>query len=448
MTVYTQDDPGFPAGVADRRDDTGLSTSLALDIETVPTLVRFAGGVETGRVVGWSRAQWAELTGVADLGEGLPEHRPGCGSRTLDPDVAEELLVRTRGGSLRSRRLEITALEDEAEALFDRGFTDGLPVVAPTPARVLRMLEGTSREPDEVVAVIPPNLVEATVEKVAVNAVLAGCRPGVPARRARRRRGGLHRRVQRPRPARHHLGRRPGDRGQRAGPRRDRDELGRQRAGPGQPGQLDDRAGAAAGHPQRRRRAARGRSTGPRWATPARSGSASPRTRRARPSSRSPQSRGVPAGPLGGHRVRRPRARAASPTRSPGDRSRWPARSPWACAAVVHPKLVRGFDATLVVVPGARPRVRRGRLGPGAAGSGARRGPAARPGRDHPRRRAASTRASPRAAPTARCPKFRPGGLMIVHAGGGAGMFSAVIGGWAGGPGGSAPVTREVDPWR
>ena len=62
-------------------------------------------------LVGWSRAQWVELTGVADLGEGLPEHRPGCGSRTLDPDVAEELLVRTRGGTLRSRRLEISALE-------------------------------------------------------------------------------------------------------------------------------------------------------------------------------------------------------------------------------------------------------------------------------------------------------------------------------------------------
>jgi hypothetical protein len=43
-------------------------------------------------------------------------------------------------------------------------------------------------------------------------------------------------------------------------------------------------------------------------------------------------------------------------------------------------------------------------------------------------------------------PKFRPGGLMIVHAGGGAGMFSSVIGGWVGGPGGSTPVTREVRP--
>ena len=42
-------------------------------------------------------------------------------------------------------------------------------------------------------------------------------------------------------------------------------------------------------------------------------------------------------------------------------------------------------------------------------------------------------------------PKFRPGGLNIVRAGGGAGMFSAVIGGWAAtGKIGSIPVTKEI----
>jgi hypothetical protein len=41
-------------------------------------------------------------------------------------------------------------------------------------------------------------------------------------------------------------------------------------------------------------------------------------------------------------------------------------------------------------------------------------------------------------------PKFRDGGLLIVHAGGGAGLFSAIIGGWASGAIGSEPVTREV----
>ena len=39
------------------------------------------------------------------------------------------------------------------------------------------MLEGTTRDPRTVVAAVPPDLVECTVEKVAINAVLAGCRP-------------------------------------------------------------------------------------------------------------------------------------------------------------------------------------------------------------------------------------------------------------------------------
>ncbi|MEB3736404.1 hypothetical protein ULF88_25280 [Halopseudomonas pachastrellae] len=43
--------------------------------------------------------------------------------------------------------------------------------------RVLRMLKGTSRKPDEVVGLMPPDLVPVTVEKVAINAVLAGCKP-------------------------------------------------------------------------------------------------------------------------------------------------------------------------------------------------------------------------------------------------------------------------------
>ena len=43
-------------------------------------------------------------------------------------------------------------------------------------------------------------------------------------------------------------------------------------------------------------------------------------------------------------------------------------------------------------------------------------------------------------------PKFGDDGLLLVHAGGGAGLFSAIIGGWINGPGGSQPVTREVRP--
>ena len=70
-----------------------------------------------------------------------------------------------------------SADEDEFEATFERGWSDGLPVVPPTEKRVLRMLAGTSRDPQEVVGLVPPNLARPTVEKVAINAVMAGCKP-------------------------------------------------------------------------------------------------------------------------------------------------------------------------------------------------------------------------------------------------------------------------------
>src|SRR5512145_2395935 len=66
---------------------------------------------------------------------------------------------------------------DDVEAWFERGVTDGLPVVPPSRARVEAMLATTRRDRTTVVAEVPPNLGRATVEKLAVNAVMAGCRP-------------------------------------------------------------------------------------------------------------------------------------------------------------------------------------------------------------------------------------------------------------------------------
>jgi hypothetical protein len=65
---------------------------------------------------------------------------------------------------------------EDFESWFERGVTDGLPVVPPTRDRVERMLAGTTRERDALVGLVPPNYGRATVEKVAVNAVMAGCR--------------------------------------------------------------------------------------------------------------------------------------------------------------------------------------------------------------------------------------------------------------------------------
>jgi hypothetical protein len=66
---------------------------------------------------------------------------------------------------------------DEFELWFERGVTDGLPVVPPTRERVARMLDGTRREPGAPLGALPPNYAVLTVEKLAVNAVMAGCRP-------------------------------------------------------------------------------------------------------------------------------------------------------------------------------------------------------------------------------------------------------------------------------
>ena len=54
-------------------------------------------------------------------------------------------------------------MDDPIEALFAKGVTDGLPVVPPTPERVRRLLAGTTRAPDELVALVPPNYGRATV---------------------------------------------------------------------------------------------------------------------------------------------------------------------------------------------------------------------------------------------------------------------------------------------
>ena len=66
---------------------------------------------------------------------------------------------------------------DPIESLFERGLTDGLPAVPPTRERVERAVAASGRAGQELIALVPPNYGRATVEKIAVNAVMAGCRP-------------------------------------------------------------------------------------------------------------------------------------------------------------------------------------------------------------------------------------------------------------------------------
>jgi hypothetical protein len=438
LTVYTQDDPAFPPGAI---DDTSLEMSFALEIDTVPTVLRIEDGEVRARAEGWLRDEWEAITGRHDLGLDLPDWRPGCGSRTNDVDVQDARTVARTVPALRARRIELGTSEDEVEAMYARGWSDGLPLVPPTPERVARMLAGTSRDPQDVVAVVPPDLVECTVEKVAINAVLAGCRPeylpvvlaaveaacteefnvhGVlattwfsgplvivngPIARAIGMNSGVNA-----------LGQ-----GNRANATIGRAlQLVVRNVGGGRPGEVDR---ATLGTP--------GKYT----------------------FCFAEDEAGSPWEPLHVERGMRPRSSAVTLFAAEGVRgvvdqlSRSPeslARSFAACLrTVAHPKNVIVWDAILVVSP-EHARVFR------HAGWSKHRLRKELdellqiPGEEIVRGAGGIAEGMPEGLREMTLSKFRDGGLLVVHAGGGAGLFSAIIGGWASGSIGSEPVTKEV----
>ena len=432
--VWCQDDAAWFDG-----DDTELELSYRLGIETVPTLLRVDAGEETARVVGWSREQWEQLTGVPGLGPGLPEHRPGCGSLSVDPFRIDALEARYGGSGLASRRVELADLEDEHEAMHDRGWTDGLPVVPPTPERVLRMLRGTTRDPAEVVAVVPPDLVGCTVEKLAVNAVMAGCLPEhlpvvLAALEAACTDGfALHGLLATTYfsgptvvvngPVARRIGMNSGvnalGQGNRANATIGRAlQLVVRNVGGGRPGEIDR---ATLGNPGKLTSCFAEREEGSPFAPLA-------------------ADRGVPGDAV--------TLFAGSGLQPVVDQlSRTPeslARTFAACLRVNgHPKLPMAFDAMLVVSP------EHGRVFREAGWDRARlltelEGLLTLSSDELLRGAAGIAEGIPEGLAGTQLPKFRPGGLLVVHAGGDAGLFSAIIGGWVSGDAGSVPVTREV----
>ncbi len=442
LTVYSQDDPAFPDAVK-VVDDTDLDVSFALELETVPTLLRVADGEIVDRTEGWLRPEWEALTGRAPLGPGLPEYRPGCGSRTLDPDVAAARAETTGAAHLRSRRVDLGEHEDDVEAAFERGWSDGLPVVPPTPERVARMLSGTTRDPGDVVAVVPPDLVECTIEKVAINAVLAGCKPEylpvviTAVEAACTDEFNIHGLLATTYfsspvlivngPITSAIGMNSGTNALGQGNRANA-TIGRalqlvvRNVGGGRPGGIDR---ATLGNPGKYTFCFAEDEAGSPWEP-------------------LHVERGAPAGTSAVTLF------AGDGVRGVVDQlSRTPeslARSLAGCLrAVPHPKLALGFDALLVVSPEHASRFR------DAGWSKARVRDELLAllqidGDDAVRGAGGIDEGLPEGLAGATVPKFHDDGLLLVHAGGGAGLFSAIIGGWVNGPGGSQPVTREVKP--
>ena len=442
LSVYTQDDPSFPEGV-DAVDDSSLEVSWHHGIEAVPTLLRVEQGVEQQRVLGWHRAEWEALTGASDLGPGLPDQRPGCGSLSVDPSLAPELAVRFGGSKLRARRVEIAQHEDEIEAMYARGWSDGLPLVPPTEERVLAMLEGTTRAPDETLALVPPDLVECSVEKVAINAVMAGCKPEylpvvlAAVEAACTDEFNMHGLLATTMPAgpviivngpiRREISMNTGmnvfGQGNRAN-----SSIGRalqlvvRNLGGGRPGEVDR---ATHGNPGK---------LGFCFAE---------------------DEEGSPWEPLSVTLGARPGA--STLTLFPGEGPRCIvdqlSRDPESLArsyavnlrTLHHPKLLLAFDCILAVGP-EHARVFR-------EAGWSKRQLVERlhqllqvPGSEFVRGAGGIAEGLPESMKDATLPKFRPDGILVVQCGGGAGLFSAMIGGWAGGEMGSRPVLREIRP--
>ncbi len=161
---------GFTATVLS--EPSPYDVSAAYELQSVPTTVVVdRHGRQVRRVVGWDRDGLdAALEDVGRLSGGpllsvtdeQPQRKPGCAAKnTYDPAT---LAVLDAAGS-----------HDELEEMFERGWSDGLPVIPPTPDRVGAMLG--ARDPSESLGEVPPALGEATLERLAACAVLAGCRP-------------------------------------------------------------------------------------------------------------------------------------------------------------------------------------------------------------------------------------------------------------------------------
>jgi len=149
-------------------EDPPYALSRHYGVQSLPTAVLLGpGGEEVASVTGWDQPSLSALLTDRGLGASLPEaapplRKPGCSSKSLlDPALLAAMAAPPQ--------------LDELEEMFERGWSDGLPVVPPTPARVEAMLAGC--DPSRSLGSVPPAMGEATLERLAACAVLAGCRP-------------------------------------------------------------------------------------------------------------------------------------------------------------------------------------------------------------------------------------------------------------------------------
>jgi hypothetical protein len=98
-------------------------------------------------------------------------------SALTKPLTAEEMSPKPKGGGKSARIVFKGSLGEINRFFYRRGWTDGLPIIPPTEEAVAEMLTGTELPPDHLVGKLIPRLGKVTVEKIAINAVMAGALP-------------------------------------------------------------------------------------------------------------------------------------------------------------------------------------------------------------------------------------------------------------------------------
>ena len=169
--------------------DRELKITRAYNPESVPAFYLLdEGGRVQSKLVGFDKEGLNDLAKalghapIASSDDGAPPFKPGCSSRHLEPQVQS---AGPRDGIHFLRRVaepasRITLKDDIDPFEYCRSkFGDALPVIPPTVERVEAMVRAVGLAPESVIARVPPVYGEATVEKIAANAVMAGCEPGM-----------------------------------------------------------------------------------------------------------------------------------------------------------------------------------------------------------------------------------------------------------------------------
>lgn len=170
--------------------DRDLTVSRQYDPQAVPTLFLLdKDGRVTLSQIAFDKAELNALAArlcqmldlepleIAEPYDGAPQSKPGCTSRHLEGAQAAAGVEPVDVYARRGARASYIELDDDTDPYEYMLQFDPLPVMPPTIARVERMLHGTKHPPDEIIGKIPPNYGAATIEKIAANAVMAGCTP-------------------------------------------------------------------------------------------------------------------------------------------------------------------------------------------------------------------------------------------------------------------------------